>query len=301
MSRTTRYALGLSAAIVLLCMRQGVDAQTVATVRVTRPAVVMEQPRGDSIRVATLAPGEVLEVIGRRDRWLLVNARADAGRRPAWEQGWIHESSLEVASGTLPATGAAGERPSRPPAPGRLRIRAFGQAGGTVFAAQDSFDTILGSSFGTVAGAGGQVVLPNDVFVQVSVERFRETGTRAVVSGEHIFTVDTPAVIAVTPVVATAGYRSPAYGRFAPYVGAGLGWHVLTEESPNSGERTRQGTVGYHVLGGSEFVVGRLLAIAAEAQWATVPDALGATGVSAVFGEQDLGGLTFRLKLIIGY
>lgn len=128
-----------------------------------------------------------------------------------------------------------------------------------------------------------------------------DPGTRAVVSGERIFTVDTPAVIAVTPVAATVGYRSPDYGRLAPYLGGGLGWHVLTEESPIAAERTRQGKLGYHVVGGAEFVLARPLAIAAEAQWTTVPDAMGTTGVSAAFGEDDLGGATFRLKLIIGY
>jgi hypothetical protein len=31
-----------------------------------------------------------------------------------------------------------------------------------------------------------------------------------------------------------------------------------------------------------------------------VPDAIGESGVSAVFNERDLGGATFRVKVIIG-
>jgi hypothetical protein len=41
---------------------------------------------------------------------------------------------------------------------------------------------------------------------------------------------------------------------------------------------------------------------AAEAQWATVPDALGddPNSVSHEFEESDLGGMTFRLKVVVG-
>jgi hypothetical protein len=46
---------------------------------------------------------------------------------------------------------------------------------------------------------------------------------------------------------------------------------------------------------------GGWLALAGEAQWTAVPKALGETGLSAAFGEDDLGGTTFRFKLIVGY
>jgi hypothetical protein len=32
-----------------------------------------------------------------------------------------------------------------------------------------------------------------------------------------------------------------------------------------------------------------------------VPNALGHTGLSAVYGEENLGGGTFRFKVIVGY
>jgi hypothetical protein len=50
------------------------------------------------------------------------------------------------------------------------------------------------------------------------------------------------------------------------------------------------------------FVHGRERFGLAEAQWATVPDALGGGSNSAAreFGESNLGGSTVRIKLIIG-
>jgi hypothetical protein len=77
---------------------------------------------------------------------------------------------------------------------------------------------------------------------------------------------------------------------------------VLTEEAPGTdAQRTRKGKIGYHVVGGSELTLARFLALAGEVQWATVPKAMGETGVSAVFDEDNLGGTTFRFKVILGY
>ena len=295
--------IAITALVALFILQSTTYAQDAAsaTVRVTKNTVVMEQPRGDSIRVATVTPGLVLDVIGVRDRWYLVTPSVPATTKTTWERGWIHASAVELVSGTLPRSPDAGA--AAPPAPrGPLRIRAFAQTGGTLFLADDSFDTILGSPFGPIVGGGAQVVFPNAAFVQVSVERFRETGTRAFVSGTNIFTLDEPVTVTVQPVLATVGYRSGAYRRFAPYLGAGLGWHELTEESPTGAvERSGKWKIGYHVIGGSELVLSRVFAIAGEVQWATVPKAMGDTGVSSVFGEDDLGGFTFRIKLMVGY
>jgi hypothetical protein len=294
--------VAISALIAFVILQSTTYAQDPASakVRVTKTAVVLEQPRGDSIRVTSLAPGIVLDVLDTRDRWYLVTLSVpDTTAKTTWERGWIHASAVELVSGTLPRPPDEGA--TRPPAPrGPLRIRAFAQTGGTLFLADDSFDTILGSPFGSIVGGGAQVVFPNAAFVQVSAERFRETGTRAFVSGTNIFTLEEPVTVTVQPILATVGYRSAAYRRFAPYFGVGLGWHELTEESP-TGSVEETGKIGYHLIGGSELVLGRVFAFAGEVQWSTVPKAMGSTGVSALFGEDDLGGTTFRFKLIVGY
>ena len=299
MSRFRIFIAALLAVFVCQSTSYAQDAAS-AKVRVTKNSVVMEQPRGDSIRVATVTPGLVLDVVGTRDRWLLVTPSAPLSTKPTWERGWIHASTVELVSGTLPEAPDSG--PTRPPAPrGPLHIRAFGQTGGTLFAADDSFDTILGSPFGPIVGGGAQVVFPNLSFVQVSFERFRETGTRALVSGTNVFTLDEPATVTVEALLATVGYRARTHKRFAPYLGAGLGWHMLTEESPNGAARQEKDKIGFHVIGGSELVLGRVFALAGEVQWSTVPKAIGETGVSLAFAEDDLGGTTFRFKVIVGY
>jgi len=59
---------------------------------------------------------------------------------------------------------------------------------------------------------------------------------------------------------------------------------------------------GYQVVGGLEMPLQRWMALAAEAQYASVPNALGKdpSGVSSVYNEHNLGGFTFRMKVVVG-
>jgi hypothetical protein len=90
--------------------------------------------------------------------------------------------------------------------------------------------------------------------------------------------------------------------RTVGYVGGGIGWHVLEEDSPalTASGGFRKGHIGYHVSGGIEYRIAPFIWAAGEAQWAAVPGGLDATGAGAVFDETDLGGTTFRFKLIVG-
>ena len=272
-------------------------AQQTETVELTRRAIVLDAPRGDSVRVGTAAAGDVLEVLGRQNQWILVRAPESSAASTAsdWQRGWIHSSAVRP-----DATNPAGSQ--KPRSRGTLLLRGFGYAGGSRFAAHQSFDILLGSALGQVWGGGAQVVFPNGAYILTSMEQFEKTGSRALVSGSQVFTVDVPARITVKPLLFTLGYRGNTHQRYAPYAGAGIGWHRLTEDAPSGDDANSisKGRIGYHAVGGVEFPLGGWLSLAGEAQWATVPKALGATGLSAVFGEDDLGGATFRFKVIVG-
>ena len=293
--RSIRVAALATALGVLLASPASAQTETGGTVRVTRTTVVMETPRGDSVRVGFAQAGDVLEVLERDGNWFLVLAPTPKTGKATWERGWVHIDSLEIAT-----PGKLVTPPGKPK--GRFMFRGFGQAGGTLFTAQDSFDAILGGSFGGQFGGGGQVVFPNGALVQVSFDRFSETGTRALVSGSQVFTLDVPEKVTVTPITITAGYRGAPAAGLTPYVGAGVGWYQLEEEQLETTNASRIDTrhIGYHVVGGAEFPLLPFLWLAGEVQWATVPDAIGETGVSLAYDEDDLGGTTFRFKVIVG-
>lgn len=291
MQRLLRLA-ALTAAMTLLTSPG--FAQTPQTARVTRVTVVRDAPRGDSVPVGSVRAGDVFPILGQFGLWYLVSA-ADIPSA-TWTRGWIHASFVE---GSL--TGQT--ESSRPRPAGRFMIRGFGQTGGMLFTAHNSFDTIVETAFGLFHGGGAQVVLPNGTFLQGSAERYRKRGSRALVSGDQIFLLDIPSEVTVTPVLVTVGYRVPESARYTPYVGAGLGWHSFREESLSgtAGETITKRKLGYHVVGGAEVPLARWFGVAGEVQWSTVPKALGESGVSAVFDEDDLGGTTFRLKVTFGF
>ena len=189
--------------------------------------------------------------------------------------------------------------------PASAQIRGFADIGSTTFAAAESFETVLGTATGLVFGGGVEVVLPKNVFASVRASRFRKTGERVFVTqGGERFGLGIPATITVTPIEFTGGYRFDRGWRVVPYGGGGYGRHRYQETSDfgTDEENVEESFNGYHVLGGAEFRISQWIGAAGELQWATVPDALGqdANGVSNHFDETNLGGLTFRAKVVIG-
>jgi opacity protein-like surface antigen len=187
---------------------------------------------------------------------------------------------------------------------GEFRLRGFGDVGSTTFTAGQSFAAILGSATGKVFGGGVEVVLPVSVFANVRASRFRETGQRVFLFGGEQFDLGIPTTITVTPVEVTGGYRFGISDRFTPYGGAGVGWYGFKETSQFStdAENVDDRFTGFHFLGGAEIGLWRWLALAGELQWATVPDAIGddPNSVSHEFNESNLGGTTFRFKIVVG-
>jgi opacity protein-like surface antigen len=90
--------------------------------------------------------------------------------------------------------------------------------------------------------------------------------------------------------------------RLVPYVGGGYSWLRYQETSDFSEEDddVDDWFSGFHVLGGIEYRVRPHVAVGGEVKWSSIPDALGAAGASAAFGEDDLGGTTFRVKVSFG-
>ncbi len=183
-------------------------------------------------------------------------------------------------------------------------LRGFGDMGATTFTAEQSFTAILGSSTAAVFGGGVEVVLPQRIFVNVRASRFRQTGQRVFVSGGEQFDLGIPTTVTLTPLQVTAGYRFPRVIGLTPYAGAGPGWHHFTETSQfaDTSENVDEQFSGFHVLGGAEVRLVRWLSLGGELQWATVPDAIGEdpNSVAREFNESDLGGTTFRFRVIVG-
>jgi opacity protein-like surface antigen len=213
---------------------------------------------------------------------------------------------------SLPAEAQTQPRPRTTAAPARRQpassfgVRGFVDFGATTFTAKDSFEAVLGKPSGPIIGGGGEVRLPGHVFVSLRGSRFSADGERVFVSGGQTFPLGIATTISVTPIELTGGYRFVRRGwAFVPYGGAGIGWHRYreTSEFADASENVSLTATGYHVMGGVDVPVRRWISGAFEVQWSRVPDAIGgdANSVAQAFGESDLGGITARVKAVVGF
>jgi hypothetical protein len=108
-----------------------------------------------------------------------------------------------------------------------------------------------------------------------------------------------PDRISSTPVAITLGYRTG--DRHAFFAGGGLGRHFFRESSPlgEPADEVKDQFTSYHGVAGYELQGGYGLATAVEVLYTHVPDALNG-GASAAFDEHNLGGITVRLKVLVG-
>lgn len=207
----------------------------------------------------------------------------------------------------LPSAAAAQTRPpARRPAPEpTIRVRAFGDIGARTFTASKSFEAVLGSRTGVVFGGGAEVLVGRKLFVSAGVSRFQKDGERVVVANGQAFPNGVATTISIMPIEVSAGWRFTAPRRTViPYVGGGLGLHRYKETSDfaTADEDAQFTKTGFQVLGGAEWRASRWLGVAGEAAWMSVPNAFdgGTTSAAASFGENNLGGAVFRVKVVIG-
>jgi opacity protein-like surface antigen len=239
---------------------------------------------------------------------LIVNGLArppKPGRRRTVRCAGIVCALLGLCGGdaALAQTQPAPRRPA--PASPSTGIRGFADFGSTTFTAGKSFEAVLGTRTGTIFGGGVEVLLPQRIFVSLRASRFQQQGERVFIFEDQTFDLGIATTVRVTPVEVTAGYRfGPRRWRLVPYAGGGIGWHRFEETSDFAGgdENVDETRRGYHLVAGADVRLARWFGVGGEAQWSTVPDALGEdpNSASAAFDETDLGGVTFRVKFIIG-
>jgi len=184
-----------------------------------------------------------------------------------------------------------------------LQIRAFGSVGTTWFTSSSTFKAVLGSGTGQDFG-GGMNITQGPGYLEIGARRFTKTGERVFVTDRgEVFPLGIPATVTMTPLEVAAGWRfRPRFGRVIPHLGAGYTRMKYEETSDfaGSGEDVAESFNGYHVIGGAEVRVARWVGITGEVVWTSVPDGLGQGGASKAFDENNLGGTSIRLKLVIG-
>lgn len=204
----------------------------------------------------------------------------------------------------MPTEAAAQQQPTPAPSGPKpaIGVRAFFLYDANFMAASKTFDAVTGSSM--LSGVGGGVDITNlwkGVFARVAFSRMSKDGERVVVEGDEVFPVGIPLKVSMTPVEIGAGWRFPAGRkmRAVPYAGAGLlrlGYKE-TADFAEPGDDSDESLSGSFVFGGVDVPIGKWLSAGVEGQYRVIKNAIGESGVSQAFGEDNLGGFTFRVLI----
>lgn len=186
---------------------------------------------------------------------------------------------------------------------GGIALRPFVMGTEQTFAAAHTFEAVFGRSHERFFGGGLQVV-KNRYFAEVVASRFRKTGERAVRVNNENFGLGLPLTAEITPFEVIGGYRFDLRPDqpIVPYVGAGIGTYAYKESSPSSDPEENIDTRhrGYVLAGGVEFRLHRWVRLGVDEQYTRVPGILGQGGISKAAAEDNLGGIAFRFKIVVG-
>ena len=160
-----------------------------------------------------------------------------------------------------------------------------------------------GSKGGGTIGGFVRIGLGQSFFLEAHGRHFQKTGERVFVTDPagEVFHLGFPLTIRLIPVYGAVGYRFLPSSRFAPYVTIGLGATSYKETSDVAGLVETQSATKFsgHGALGVDYLAGPLR-IGVEVGYSTVPNTIGDSGVSKVYNEKDVGGLTVLARLAFG-
>jgi hypothetical protein len=191
---------------------------------------------------------------------------------------------------------AQAQRPREP-----FVIRGFGEIGYLRLTAKESFNAIFDKDSTWIAGGGADAIWPSGFFGSAEIEWYKMEGERAFVLDDQVFRLGIRDEVRVVPISMTFGYKFGRSTVARPYAGAGYGLYLFKEDADfaQPGDDVSDNFGGFHIVGGVDLFRRRRIAAAVEGRYAWVSDSIGEGGVSAEFDENDLGGFTIKVKVLV--
>jgi hypothetical protein len=232
--------------------------------------------------------------------------------RPLWAQAMPDAPTLAFspAPATPPFAVAASfdqqrsyRRPSKPPV--YVGVRLYGLLDLEQMTASQSFAAVVGTPRLLGFGAGVDVVnlAGRDLFFRAALSDQSKNGTRS--DGAN----DSNGIglsIKMVPIDLAVGWRFNHVTRgnqVTPYVGGGALLLHYSETTPSgtSTDNTIAWFPGLEGFAGVDLRLGSGLFVGPEVDFRSVPKAIGQGGVSQVFGETNLGGVAFRVRVGVAF
>jgi opacity protein-like surface antigen len=188
------------------------------------------------------------------------------------------------------------------PAAAQGAISLYGSYAGTTFTATDSFKAISGTA--RHPGFGGGIVanrLWRGVFLDIGFFQTKVEGERVFVDSGSIYKLGIPLQVELTPIDLVAGWRLTK-NRLSTFVGAGASSvsYKETADFSEGEDNVSQRKTGPVVLGGIDVALTKWVQVGAEIRYRAIKGVLGSSGVSEVYGENQLGGTSAAVRLSVG-
>jgi guanyl-specific ribonuclease Sa len=179
----------------------------------------------------------------------------------------------------------------------------YGTYGTTSLTASNTFEAAAGTSRKSAPGIGGTVTgLWRGLFVDVAFTQYKLDAQRVFIDQGTVFPLGIPVRVTMRPFDIVGGWRHKGRSRVSPYGGAGLVFFQYQEDSDFAiaGDDVSERQTGVVVLAGADVRVVRLVSVGGEFRYRAVDGVLGLGGVSQVFGDDQLGGLSFAARFSVG-
>jgi opacity protein-like surface antigen len=180
---------------------------------------------------------------------------------------------------------------------------AYATYGTTSLTASKTFETAAGTSRKSAPGIGGTVTgLWRGLFVDVAFTQYKLDAQRVFIDQGTVFPLGIPVRITMRPFDLVGGWRHRSRNRVSPYGGAGIVFFQYREDSDFAiaGDDVSERKTGVVALAGADVRVVRLVSVGGEFRYRAVDGVLGLGGVSQVFGDDQLGGLSFAARFSVG-
>ena len=208
----------------------------------------------------------------------------------------MSRANIVVLTGALLLTGGLAQA-------GELAISLEGGYFDLTMARKSAQAVFGGSAGGATFGAQVRLGIGRSFYVALGGRRFQRDGERAFLAdaSSEPYRLGHPLSVRTMPVYTLVGYRFSPGKRLVPYAGLGFGITSYREErtvAEIEQEPVTAAKPSGHLVAGLEW--GRsTLRFGVEAMFSTVPGAIGKDGVSKVYGESNVGGLTIVGKVVL--
>jgi opacity protein-like surface antigen len=197
----------------------------------------------------------------------------------------------------LAAPAMAGEDPPY------LSVRPFAMIGEQDFAAVNTFNAVFGQRNEGFWGGGVSVLQEDRYYVDLTASKFKKSGQRAFRDANgNVFRLGIPVRTSLVPLELTGGYRFHFWSHVIPYAGGGVGLYHYKEDSDfaEPGENVDASHLGAVIEGGAEVRLHRWIGAGVDVHYTHVPGIIGTGGISKDVNENDLGGVSVRLRVLVG-